>query len=266
MPRATGKQPPAGGARLPRPSRPLLAAAIRPAAAVLLVACVAVVVLLGAWFQHRSGPGPLDRAIDDRLHAVLRGQLPLMRVLAHLGVLVPVAAMTAVLVAACLATRRWRGALLVAVAVPASAALTEVLLKPLIHRTIGGYPGFAGWLSFPSGRATGAFTIAAAVAVLLIGPVRPQVPAALRVLLAACAFLLAAGVAVAAVALKYHYFTDTVGGAAVGVGTVLATALIIDRLSSWRSWQRLSPGTPAELAAVTSGASSGREQPQAGPG
>jgi len=31
------------------------------------------------------------------------------------------------------------------------------------------------------------------------------------------------------VALGYHYFTDSVAGAAVGIGVVLLTALLIDR-------------------------------------
>jgi membrane-associated phospholipid phosphatase len=43
--------------------------------------------------------------------------------------------------------------------------------------------------------------------------------------LAACA------VAVALVGLGHHYFTDTVGGAAVGTAVVLATALVLDRLA-----------------------------------
>jgi membrane-associated phospholipid phosphatase len=43
---------------------------------------------------------------------------------------------------------------------------------------------------------------------------------------AACA--VAALVAVGVIGLRWHYFTDTVGGAALGTGTVLALALLID--------------------------------------
>jgi hypothetical protein len=46
--------------------------------------------------------------------------------------------MTSVLVLACLVTRRWRGAVLAAVAVPAAAGLAELVLKPLVGRTLMG--------------------------------------------------------------------------------------------------------------------------------
>jgi membrane-associated phospholipid phosphatase len=39
-------------------------------------------------------------------------------------------------------------------------------------------------------------------------------------------------VATAVIGLRWHYFTDTVAGAAVGVGTVCALALILDL--AWR--------------------------------
>jgi membrane-associated phospholipid phosphatase len=49
-----------------------------------------------------------------------------------------------------------------------------------------------------------------------------------RLLLAAGAALIAAAVPLAMVALGFHYFTDIVAGTAVGIGTVLLTALLID--------------------------------------
>jgi membrane-associated phospholipid phosphatase len=49
-----------------------------------------------------------------------------------------------------------------------------------------------------------------------------------RLLLVAGAVLVAAVVPVAMVALGFHYFTDTVAGAAVGTGMVLLIALLID--------------------------------------
>ena len=97
--------------------------------------------------------------------------------------------MSAALFVACLATRRGRGAVLVAVAVPAAAALTE-LLKHLIDRTI------TGSLSFPSGHTTGIFAVVVAFAVLLIDPPRPRISAVVRVVLAAIAFLVGVTVAV----------------------------------------------------------------------
>ncbi len=57
---------------------------------------------------------------------------------------------------------------------------------------------------------------------------------------------MAAAVAVAVIGLEFHYFTDTVGGAAVGIGTVLLTAIILDFLSSGlqRSRERRSLSPP----------------------
>lgn len=256
MPRAAWKQSSADSARLPPAPGPLLPAAIRPLATVLLAACVAIIVLLGALFQHQTQADWLDRAVDARLRASLGRHQVVLNLVAQLGVGRSVAVAAVVLVLACLAMRRWRGALLVAVALPAAGALTEFLLKPLIGRTR------LGMLSFPSGHATGAFSVAAAFAVLLIDPVRPRMPAALRMILAVIAFLVAVAVAVAATALGLHYFTDTVGGAAVGTGTVLVTALIIDRIGSWHSrtgsrhrWsrQRRSPDTPPDSRALAGG-------------
>jgi membrane-associated phospholipid phosphatase len=47
--------------------------------------------------------------------------------------------------------------------------------------------------------------------------------------------VLGAVVAVALIGLCWHYFTDTVAGAAVGIGTVCGLALILD-LPAARRW------------------------------
>ena len=58
------------------------------------------------------------------------------RDLAGIGDLMPVVVMASVLVLACLVTRRWRGAVLAAVAVPGAAGVAEFVLKPLVGRTL----------------------------------------------------------------------------------------------------------------------------------
>jgi membrane-associated phospholipid phosphatase len=133
-----------------------------------------------------------------------------------------VTVVTMVLVLACAAARRWRGSVLAAVAVPAAAALTELVLKPFIHRTLHGA------LSFPSGHATSMFALAIVSAVLLADPPGRRVSAAARLLLALGALLTAAAVSAAMVAMGFHYFTDTVGGAALGTAMALLSAFIID--------------------------------------
>jgi len=120
---------------------------------------------------------------------------------------------------------RPRGAVFAAVSVTAAVLLTERVLKPLIDRTAQGH------LEFPSGHATATFALAAVCAVLLAAPPRLRLPGAFRLCLALAAILIAGAVATAVIALGYHYFTDTVGGAAVGTAVVLATAFIVDRFS-----------------------------------
>jgi len=214
--------------------RALLPPAFRRLAIVLLAACAAVTASLGVWFTDQTRAGWLDQRVDARVQAGLASHRHVMNLLAGLGNPTSVAVMTAALAVVCLAMRRWRGAVLVAVAIPAAGASTEVLLKPLIDRTL------QGQLSMPSGHATATFALATALAVLLVDPGRPRLPAALRLIVALGAFAGAGAVAVSLVGLGAHYFTDAVAGAAVGTGAVLAVALIVDGLG-WPPGRRPRP-------------------------
>ena len=208
-----------------RAPRPLLPPAARRPAALILAVCVLITALLGALFAHQTQPGWLDAAIDTRLGHSVFAHWALLRRASILGSPHPMAVMTAALVLACIATRRWRGALLVLIAVPAAGVVTEYLLKPLVGRVLRGN------LVYPSGHTTGVFVLATVVAVLLTGPLRPPIPRKVRLVLVAAAYLMASATATAMIAMGFHYFTDTVGGAAVATGTVLATALTIDKLA-----------------------------------
>ncbi len=237
MPRTMRSQ-----ARLQRPrvTGPLLSAAIRPLTVALLAVCVAVTALLGLWLMHQSQASGLDSVIDWGLRVNLYRQRAILIRIGELADPRQTTEITVALVLACLVTRRWRGALLAAVAIPAAGALTEYLLKPLFDRTAQGH------LEFPSGHSTGAFAMAAVCVVLLLGPLRPRLPDTLRRFLAVAVALTAAGVAVAVVALDFHYFTDTVAGAAVGTGVVLATALLLDRLIPSRRPDRPAAALPED--------------------
>ena len=216
--------------------RPLLSPELRRPAAVLVTGCGAATAALALAFAGKARPDGLDAAVDAHARSGLGQYQQQLHQLAGLGGLVPVAVLTAALVLACLATRRWRGAALAGLAVPAAVALTEFVLKPLVGRTIRGYT------CFPSGHATALFALAATCAVLLAGPGRPRLPGAVRLLLVLGAALVAAAVAAAMVAQGYHYFTDTVAGTAVAVGMVLLTALLIDWAArsprARRPWRR----------------------------
>lgn len=205
--------------REPVPGR-LLPGRLRLPAAALLVACVVLTVVLGAYIAGRGRPGWLDSVTDPRIRAGL-GRFPaLLSWLPDFGTLIPVTLMTLALVVACVAARRWSGAVLAAVAVPAATCLTEYVLKPSVGAAIG--------QSFPSGHATSMFALAAICAVLLVDPPRRRAPGLVRLLLVILAMLLAVAVAAAMVAIGAHDFTDALAGAAVGTGVVLACALSLD--------------------------------------
>jgi membrane-associated phospholipid phosphatase len=57
----------------------------------------------------------------------------------------------------------------------------------------------------------------------------------LRLIVPAAAVALACVASTAMIGLGFHYFTDTIAGAAVGIGTVTATALVLD-LPGPRRW------------------------------
>jgi membrane-associated phospholipid phosphatase len=123
-----------------------------------------------------------------------------------------------------LADRR-NGAVLAAAAVPAAAGLTDGLFKHLVDRT------YLGVLTYPSGHTASVFALAATVAVLLLPAPRPARPGNLRLmrgLLAGVACGLGIVVAIGVIGLRWHYFTDTVAGAAVGIGTVCGLAFLLD--------------------------------------
>jgi membrane-associated phospholipid phosphatase len=197
---------------------------MRPLATAILGGCAAGTAVLGALVAGQTRPGPIDRWVDARIQGGLGGQWRGLQYLAGIGDVTPVVVMISVLVLACLVTRRGRGAVLAAVAVPVAAGLAELVLKPLVGRTL------LGALSFPSGTEARMFAVAAVFAVLMADPVRPRIPAAVRLAVAVAVLLAAVAVGVAIVALNQHYFTDTVGGAAVGAAVALATALVLDRV------------------------------------
>jgi len=195
----------------------------------VLACCVILVAVLGVLFAHQARAGWLDHAIDSPVIAWLGGHSPLVARFAAPGSMIPAGVLCAAVVVTCLLTGRLNGAVLAAASALVAIGLTEALLKPLIHRT------YLGSLVYPSGHTTAVFTLAATVTVLLLIPPQPARAGALRVLIPAAAFVLGVVVAIALIGLRWHYFTDTVAGAAVGIGTVCGLALILD-LPTVRRW------------------------------
>lgn len=205
-----------------RYGRPLLAASARLWAGALLACCAILVTVLGLLFAQQAKADQFDRAVDSPIITWLGGHQGLAAWLAYPGSLIPPVVLSAAIVAACLVTGRLNGAVLAAAAVPAAVGLNDGLFKPLVHRT------YLGVLSYPSGHTATMFALAATVAVLLLNPPRPTRAGGLRVLIPAVACVLGGVVAVGVIGLRWHYFTDTVAGAALGIGTVCGLALILD--------------------------------------
>lgn len=202
--------------------------AARPIAAWLLACCVAITTVVGMLVAGQARADPLDHGADAAVRTAFRGHLRLLYLIADIPEPVQYGLLTVALIAACLLTRRVRGAVLAALSLLVAIVLTEFVLKPLVGRTLGGA------LVYPSGHTSRSFALAAVIAVVLLGPERPPLPFAARLALALTALLIATAVAVAVTGIRYHYFSDTIGGAAVGIGTVAAMALALDRaLAAW---------------------------------
>jgi undecaprenyl-diphosphatase len=151
---------------------------------------------------------PGMNALDRRGFALVGrspGSAELLRI-TDLGT--PAALVLVTLVAAVIAVRhdRWRAAACV-VGPLLTAVLVEFVLKPTVGRH------YLGVLSYPSGNVADVAAVVTALALAVPRPARPVVVVAGAV---------AVGMmTVAVVGLRWHYPTDALAGAVLGVGTVL---------------------------------------------
>ena len=221
-----------------RSGLPLLAASARSRAGVLLAGCAVLVAVLGAVFARQDTADRFDRAVDAPVITWFAGHHTLALWLAFPGTTIPAVVLTAALALGFLLTGRRRGAVLAILAVPVTAVITDGLLKPLVHRT------YIGQVVYPSGHTATIAAMAATATVLLLAPPRPEMARPVRVLILAVAYLACVAVVVGVIALRFHYFTDTVAGAAVGIGTVCGLALGISQFQrpGWTSPPGRAPG------------------------
>lgn len=204
------------GALIPRPWRALAA----------LAWLVAVLVLAGlSWhFMHAPATNGPDTVVSAQVKARLAAHPHLLSMASRLGSPAAVVIGSAVLSALCLVARRPRAALFALVAAPAAGAVTELILKPVVHREQQ-----VNALLFPSGHTTGAFAVALTVVVLLLPHEQTRLlPAIGRLVLAVAALAVASVVAIAVVALGWHYVTDAVGGVVTALAVVVGIAALID--------------------------------------
>ena len=203
----------------PWSGRSLLAGPARSRAGGLLAGCAVLLVVLGVLFAGQGTADPFDRAVDAPVLSWLTGHPALALWLAYPATLVPAGGVSLIAALACLVRGWLRGAVLALLAVPVASGLNDAVLKPMFHRT------YLGVLTYPSGHAAAASALATALTLLL--PAGPRL-AALRWAIRAVAWLAVVVVAVGVIGLRWHYFTDTVGGVALGTGTVCGLALVLD--------------------------------------
>lgn len=163
---------------------------------------VAVVAAAGAYFSFRPGSGTIDGWIQT---VVTRDQGWWFTSVTWLRY--PVVIVAGAVIAAVIARRDRPRALACLLGPPLALVTSELVVKPLVGRSIDGV------LSYPSGSTVGAAALATA-AVL-------AAPARWRVATAVVAALYALWMALAVVSLQWHYPTDALGGLAYGAGVVL---------------------------------------------
>ncbi len=196
----------------------------------VLIFCCGVLVTAGALLgAGRSRPNGLSRPADSWIQAHIGAHHTALQLITDLGV-VGSELVAVVLILTALAARRRDLAALTLISVPLGWILTELVLKPVVDERIGKY------LTYPSGHTQAVFCVATILAIGLLNPPRATASACVRVLVVAMV-IVGVAVAISMIGLDYHYLTDTVAGAAVGVGVVLGTALCLDTPRARRALQ-----------------------------
>ena len=191
-----------------------------PTSRVVLATGVLAAVLavgLGAALHGHVGDTRLDVALGTPVIRLFARHRATVVGLANLGGPETIA-LLAVLLAAVLGARgRWTGAAAVVLAPAVTGLLTQYVLKPVVDRPLNTEP------SWPSGHAGGTWALATVVVVLLLREGCTRV----RVVDSAAVLVVAVVNAVGLVGAQYHFTTDVLGGAAVGVAAGCATCLAL---------------------------------------
>jgi membrane-associated phospholipid phosphatase len=164
---------------------------------------VGVTAVGGLWFALRPGSGRIDGRLLDLVGASRSRWYIDMTALHHPWVII----VGATVAAAVVFPRDRPRSLACLLGPPLALLVCELVVKPLVGRTLGGS------LSYPSGSAVGAAALATAA--VLATPTR------WRPFTAVLGGVYAVWMAVAVVALGWHYPTDALAGLSFGAGVVL---------------------------------------------
>jgi membrane-associated phospholipid phosphatase len=203
-----------------RDHAPLVPGALWPWVVPVVATLAVVVGVMGMLLRDRIGPRRYEARIMDALDGsgvsrrMFRTGLEFGSPRFFVAVLVALAIWAAV--------RRRPTELIACAAAPAAVVLVEAVLKPLVGRTWE-LPDSAP--TYPSGTAAGVAAWCTLVWLLAAPQVRST---GLRLGLAITLGAVTMLTGLAVVGAHRHLALDALGGAAVGVGTVLATCALID--------------------------------------
>lgn len=206
---------------------PIIAPSWRQPVLIAVVVAAAVVAALGIGLHDVSSATAFDTAVNRQLFAHI-GATGSQLLLVLTQPALTTGLIVVVIVVAALA-RRWEVVVLAVVGPGVALLMTEIVLKPLVHRTLVAEPALGSNVvnsAYPSGHETGLVSLLVVLGLLL--PRWPMTRAA-RATWAAVLVIWALLGAVGLVRGNYHYATDTVGGIGVAVAVVGAAALTIDQ-------------------------------------
>lgn len=202
--------------------RRLIDTSVRPVLLVVLVACVSGFVALSIRYYRSRGLDPFDYRVLNAIPTFVRHRQDWAVAFADLGGPAATVLITAAIAITMLVRRHVRAGVLAAASPAVAVTMTEVVLKPVVDRAPWGV------YTFPSGHTASAFSVVTVVVVILLAGGRTT---AWRFAASAFAVVLGCLVALGLTVARYHFFTDTVGGAAVGVAVPLALALAVDAVA-----------------------------------
>lgn len=196
----------------------------------MAVICLLIAVTMGLLLGGQRVGTAFDQTVYWAVYKQFVGEDELLRAMLVPTEPVLLVVVIGLIVMVAVARRRPRLAILAVVGPLATVTLTSGVLKPLFDRTINN-----GSLAFPSGHTSGLVAVLTVLVIAVVSTVGPPWRKSLATLVIVSATVMTVVGATALIGMKYHYVTDTVGGACTAAGTVLLVALAIDWAASRRT-------------------------------